>query len=188
MSRKKGVVAIGRDGEILSYYESIAEAARMNGFSESAISHAVSSGGLSHRIRWMDEQSYRDIWMKGKTDTLKYSYKQINSERVRKGWMSVSAEKRNGRKANIRKSKKKLMSERPEVMEAAIRSHFQPVLCISTGECFESIKAFADAYGFRRDSATSSIRNGYKVHGLIVKKITKEEYETYNKKRNQEND
>ena len=46
----------------------------------------------------------------------------------------------------------------------------------------------ADAYGFRRDSATSSIRNGYKVHGLIVKKITKEEYETYNKKRNQEND
>lgn len=186
--RTKPIVAVGRNGEVLSYYESIAEAARMNGFSESAISYAISRGGTSHHIKWMKESDYREMWMNGRTDELSYSYRQMNSDRVRKGWQNASKEKRASRMANISMARKKLVKEHPEVMSATIKSHLQPILCISTGECFESIKAFAEKYGLNRVSATCNIQKGYKVRGLVAKKITKEEYEEYNKRRNQEKD
>lgn len=188
MGRKVPVVAVNNSGGVAGYYSSIAEAARVNGFSESAIHHAIASGGTSYRLRWMKEDDYRSIWEEGRTDELKYSYRQMNSDRVRRSWSSASSSKRSERSANISISRKKLVSEHPEVMAEAIKAHKQPVMCVSTGECFDSIKAFADRYGLNRISVTVAIRNGHRTGGLIVKKITREEYEVYNKKRNQEED
>lgn len=160
----------------------------MNGFSESSISNAISCGGTSYRVRWMKEADYRDIWMNGKTDDLKYSYKGMKSDRIRKGWRNLSPEHRERRKANISKSRKKFVAEHPESMENTRKAHLQPVFCISTGEYFDSIKSFAEAYGLNIRTVTGNIWKGYRVHGMIVKKITKEEYENYNKRRNQEKD
>lgn len=188
MGRAQPIVAISQKGEILAYYDSIAEAARMNGFSGSSISNAISCGGTSYRVRWMKEAEYRNIWMEGKTGELKYSYKEMRSDRIRKGWRNSSSESRARRSANISKSKKKFVQEHPESMEKARKSHMQPVFCISTGEYFDSIKSFAEAYGLNRRTVTGNIWKGYRVHGMIVKKITKEEYEDYNKRRNQEKD
>ena len=188
MGRAQPIVAISQKGEILAYYESIAEAARMNGFSESSISNAISNGGTSYRVKWMKEADYRDVWMKGNTEELKYSYKEIKSERIRKGWRNSSPESRARRGANISKSKKRSVQEHPESMEKARRARMQPVFCVSTGAYFDSIKSFAEAYGLNRITTTGLIWKGYRVHGMIVKKITKEEYEDYNKRRNQEKD
>lgn len=189
MGRKVPVVALKNNGDVAGYYTSIAEAARINGFSETGIHHAITSGGTSHRLKWMRESDYRKIWEERRTDELKYSYKQIKSDRARRSWSNASAEKRARRASNISKSRRKLVKERPEVMLEAIKAHRQPVLCVSTGECFESIKSFSDTYGLNRVSTTGAIRNGHRPGGMIVKKITKEEYEEYcNKKRNKEND
>lgn len=188
MGRKVPVVAVNNSGGVAGYYSSIAEAARVNGFSESSIHHAIASGGTSYRLKWMKEEDYRKIWEEGRTDELKYSYKQMNSDRARRSWSSASSKKRSERIANISKSRKKLVSEHPEVMAEAIKAHKQPVMCVSTGECFDSIKAFADRYGLNRISVTVAIRNGHRTGGLIVNKITKEEYEIYQKGRHQEED
>lgn len=188
MGRKVPVVAINNSGGVAGYYSSIAEAARVNGFSESPIHHAITSGGTSYRLKWMKEEDYRKIWEEGRTDELKFSYRQMKSERVRRGWSSASSKKRSERNANISKSRKKLVSDHPEVMAEAIKAHKQPVMCVSTGECFDSIKAFADRYGLNRISVTVAIRNGHRTGGLIVKKITREDYEVYNQKQNQGKD
>lgn len=188
MGRKVPVVAVNNSGGVAGYYSSIAEAARVNGFSESAIHHAIASGGTSYRLRWMKEEDYRKIWEEGRTDELEYSCRRINSERARRSWSCASESRRAEWAANISRSKQRLVREHPEVMNKIIKAHMQPVMCVSTGECFESIKAFADKYGLNRISVTVAIRNGHRTGGFVVKKITKEEYEVYNKKRNQEED
>lgn len=188
MGRKVPVVAVNNSGGVAGYYSSIAEAARINGFSESSIHHAITSGGTSYRLKWMKEEDYRSLWEEGRTDELKYSYRQMKSERARKGWSSTSGKDRSERIAKISRSRKKLVRERPEVMDKAVKAHRKPVMCVSTGECFDSIKAFADRYGLNRISVTVAIRNGHRTGGLIVKKITREDYEVYNKRRNQEED
>ena len=188
MGRKVPVVAVNNNGGVAGYYSSIAEAARINGFSETAIHHAITSGGTSHRLKWMKEEDYRKVWQEGRTDELKYSYRQMKSDRIRKGWNGVSEKRRSERVANIRRSKQRLVREHPEVMDNAVKAHRQPVMCVSTGECFDSIKAFADKYGLNRISVTGAIRNGHRPGGFVVRKITKEDYEIYNQKRNQEED
>lgn len=188
MGRKVPVVAVNNSGCVAGYYSSIAEAARTNGFSESSIHHAITSGGISYRLKWMKEEDYRRMWEEGRTDELKYSCRRINSERARRSWSCASESRRAERAANISRSKQRLVREHPEVMDKTRKAHMQPVMCVSTGECFESIKAFADKYGLNRISVTVAIRNGHRTGGFVVKKITKEEYEVYQKGRHQEED
>lgn len=188
VGKKVPVVAVSNSGGVAGYYESIAEAARINGFSESSIHHAITSGGTSYRLKWMREEDYRSLWEEGRTEELKYSYRQMESERIRKGWSSVSGKKRAERAANISRSRRKLVREHPEVMEKALKAHRQPVMCVSTGECFDSVKAFADAYGLNRISVSVALRKGHRTGGLTVMKITREDYEVYDQRRNQGKD
>ena len=169
MARKVGVIAIGRDGEAMSYYESIAEAARINGLSDTAIHHAMTSGGMCHGIRWMREPEFREMWMQGRTSELGYSPKQIRSDVIRKTWESMTAERRRQRCRNISAARKQSVKRNPKCMEAARKSHMRPVICVTTGEKFESIVALAAKYGLNRGTVTNNLRSGYKSKGMIIK-------------------
>lgn len=173
MGRKVGIIAVGRNGEALSYYESIAEAARMNGISDTAIHHAMTSGGMCHGIRWMREPEFREMWMQGRTSELEYSPGQIRSDVIRKIWEAMPKERRIQRCRNISEAKKRLVKSNPECMEAARKAHIRPVICITTGERFESIVAFARKYGLNRGTVTNNLRNGYRTNGMIIQYLDK---------------
>ena len=171
MSRKVGIIAVGRNGEALSYYESIAEAARMNGLSDTAIHHAMTSGGTCHDIRWVREPEYREMWMQGRISELEYSPEQKRSDGIRKIWEAMPEERRKQRCRNISAARKQSVKRNPECMEAARRSHMRPVICVTTGERFESIVALAAKYGLNRGTVTNNLRSGYRTNGMIIKYV-----------------
>ena len=94
MAAKKAVVAVSSRGNIAGAYESISEAARINGFHASGISHALSKEYTYKRLKWMLESDYRALWFEGKTDSLSYTLRQRASDKVRKRWNNASADDR----------------------------------------------------------------------------------------------
>lgn len=187
MSEKKGVVAVNSRGDVVGSYESICEAARVNGFDTAGISRSISRGVIYKRLKWMLETEYRDLWFAHKTDSLYYNIRQLRSDSSRKRWLNASQEKRNEWRKNMSLSAKKKIRECPEVYEACRRAHLKPILCTTTGEMFESAIEFGKAYNADPRVVRTAACKGYKVwRKYAVKYISKEDYEEKN--RNQEKD
>ena len=187
MAEAKAVVAVNSKGNIAGAYKSISEAARINGFDRSAIGHAISTGCLSYKLRWMLEPDYRKLWFEGRTSELCYSFRQVAAEIGKKRWSNASEEARKRWRKSLSEAAKRKLKEHPEMLEKMNKAFCKPVLCITTDEVFESASAFARAYGSNPMVVSHNIRNGHKVWGkYAVKYITKEEYE--DAIRNQEKD
>lgn len=185
MAKMKAVIAVNSKGEVAGSYESMSEAARINGFNASGISHALSKGYTYKKFRWILESEYRKLWFEGSTANLCYSIRDRSSERVRKRWANASAEDKMRWRNKMSESAKRRIREIPGVMESVRKAHCKPVLCITTGEVFESAADFARKHAAHPNVVTMAANRGYKVWGKwIVKYITKEEYE---QRRNQGN-
>lgn len=190
MAEKKAVVAISSKGNIAGAYESISEAARINGFDTSGISHALSKDYTYKKFKWMLESEYRKLWFEGRTDELCYTLHQRASDKVRRRWRNATEEERNSWRKSMSESAKRRMQELPGAMEQVRKAHCKPILCVNTDEVFDSVTAFSKVYGALPNVVSTAARKGYKVWGkLTVKYITKEEYEEHcNKTRNQGQD
>ena len=179
------VVAVDRNGQVISYYESITEAARINGSRRANISRSVINRTLHKGVLWLYEKDYRELWFEGRLDELHYSVRKIRSESARKGWSKRTRAQREAQKEACRKKRLEYLSRHKPDMEKVWSERCKPVLCISTGKVYESASAFARVIGVDHSAVTYAIRNGRKTKGMIVKYITKEEYE---QRRNKEKD
>lgn len=187
MAEAKAVVAVNSKGNIAGAYKSISEAARINGFDGSGISHAISRGYTYKKLKWMLESEYRKLWFEGRTSELCYTLHERASNRVRKRWANASEESLKRWRKNMSESAKRKNREHPEVYEKVRIAHCKPVLCITTGEVFESAAACDRAFHVHPNITSQAIRRGYKIWSkYAVKYITKEEYE--DAIRNQEKD
>lgn len=174
---KKPIVAVNEKGEAASYYESVSQAAMVNGVFRRGITESLKTGAPYKGFKWMLESAYRELWFKGKTASLAFSCSRMRSDIALRRWRNMSDEKKKERSVKLSKARKKLISQRPEVMEPSRRVHRQPVLCVNTGECFPSIADLAKAYGLNPSSARTASYRGMKVKGYIIKRISKEEYD-----------
>ena len=170
-------MAVDRNGQVISYYESITEAARINGSRHANISRSVINRTLHKGVLWLYEKDYRKLWFEGRLEELHYSVKNIRSESARKGWKNRTKEQREEHREACRRKRLEYLSRHKPVTEQAWLKRCKPILCISTGEVYESASAFARMLGVDHSAVTYAIRNGRKTKGMIVKYITKEEYE-----------
>lgn len=53
-----------------------------------------------------------------------------------------------------------------ETKEKRSKSQWKPVICVETGEIFESVKAATAHFGLKKDRISSAIRKGRKVNGF----------------------
>ena len=175
--RKKPIVAVGSSGQVLSYYESTSEAARMNGLYASSIWKALHNGTPHRRVRWVYESEYRQKWMDGRTDDYRFDIGRMRSDSAFARWGKISAQQRETMRDNCRKSRLRYLETHMANTQAAWKKQSKPVLCISTGETFESASSLARHLGVDHSAVTYAIRKGRKVRGLIVSYINKEVYE-----------
>lgn len=186
--QKVPIVSVDEKGDIYGYYESVSEAAQLSGINRRYITDSLRIGRPRKGYRWVRESEYRKLWFEGRTDELSFSYKQMRFDAKVKAWRGLTEEQRKNRSRRLSESRKRIVKERPEIMEPSREAHRRPVLCINTGECFRSVVELGRTYGLNPSSVRSCISRGQRNKGYIVKYITKEEYEEYNKNRNQEKD
>lgn len=185
--QKVPIVSVDEKGEVFGYYDSVSDAARLSGICRRYITESLRIGRPRKGYKWMRESEYRKLWFEGRTDELSFSYRQMRFDAKVKAWRNLTEEQRKIRSRRLSESRKRLARERPEVMEPSRESHRQPTLCVNTGECFKSVVDLSKAYGFKPSSVRTCVSRGLRHKGCIIKYITKEEYEEYNKRRNQEN-
>lgn len=183
-AKKVAVVSLNAKGEVLGYYESMKEAGRAAGVDPCTISNAVRMGVWCRKHLWMYEEDYRKHWMNGDVSKLGRSYKEYRKEVQRKRLETMGEEGRLRWKQKHSERRKAYLREHPD----SIISPRKPVFCVTTGEVFESASAFARHYNTHPSNTCRSARDGGRIKGMIVKYITKEEYEEYNQRRNKEND
>ena len=179
--RKKPIVAVGSSGQVLSYYESTSEAARMNGLYASSIWKALHNGTPHRRIRWVYESDYRQKWMDGRTDDYSFDIDRMRSDSSFAGWKKRTVQQRETMREKCRESRLRYLETHKANTQAAWKKKSKPVLCISTGEVFESASSLARHLGVDHSAVTYAIRKGRKVRGLIVTYINKENYEKQKK-------
>lgn len=179
-SPKVPIVAVSEKGDAVGYYESVSEAARTNRIFRRLITESLRTGKPYKGFKWMRESEYRDLWFEGRTDELSFSCKEMRSEEAVRRWKNLTKEQRESRRRNMSEARKRLAQERPDIMEPSREAHRQPVLCINTGECFNSIVEMAKAYGLNPASVRSSAARGYGNKGYIIKRISKEEFKLLN--------
>ena len=177
---KVPIVAVSEKGDAVGYYESVSEAARVNRIYRRLITESLRTGKPYKGFKWMRESKYRDLWFEGRTSELSFSCKEMRSEVAVRRWKNLTKEQRESRRRNLSEARKRLAQERPDIMEPSREAHRQPVLCINTGECFNSIVEMAKAYGLNPSSVRASAARGYGNKGYVIKHISKEEYKLLN--------
>lgn len=164
-ANSRPVVALSRKGEVIGYYESMRDAARMNDLCYSFIFKAIHQDMYVHGIRWMLEEEYRKYWYDGRTDELKYSPRQRNSDAMKKAWQRMSAETKERRARRISETKKLRGSE---YMAGAVQARRKKVYCVTTGREYPSCREYADAIGVEPNKASAAIRAGKEVRGMLA--------------------
>lgn len=169
-AKKIPIVCIDSKGEVVGYYESMKEAGKINGIALCSVSNAVRNGVWLRKHKWMKESDYRKYWMEGRISDLQNSYKEFMKEVNKKRRSTISEDERKRINKVLSEKRKAYLREHPEVIHSR-----KKILCVTTGEVFDSISDCARAYSLNTSNVCRSIRKGYKVKGLTMKYLEEEE-------------
>lgn len=172
------MVAINGKGEMICGYRNVQEAARINHSHPVSIYYALKNRTFHHKHLWMWEEDYRPYWFEGRTAELANSFWEFRSKAVKKGHGRMNEERKLQWKRNLSRTKKQKLRDKLVSMP----EHKTRLLCVTTGEVFESMTAFARKYNVTPSAVSHAAKTGQKVSKKVVTKITEKEYE---KRRNQ---
>lgn len=165
---RKPVVAVNQRGEAVAYYDSAMEASRMSGINVNNLYKAINHGTRCYRLRWLHEADYRTLWMEGRTDELRFSNREIHSDRTSRQWKGMDRKRKEERCRRISERKKELFRQGRISLEHAVKARSRPLICFNTGEEFPSVTAFARSMGLHTTNVSKAIRLGRRIKGLVV--------------------
>lgn len=172
MSGKKiPIVSVDEKGEMAGYFDSTAQAARCLGMHLGNLHRAVRKGRICKGKRWMYESDYRDYWMEGRTGELAYSEHEIRSQRAVRSWNRLTPEQKKERGRLISKAHRASAKVRNSDTTAAWKATSRAVMCVNTGERFESISNCARSLGVSPSGASRALREGKRIKGYVIKYI-----------------
>lgn len=169
--KEKPIVSIDGKGEIAGYFESTAQAARCLGMYVANLHRAVRKGRLCKGKKWMYESDYRDYWMEGRTNELAYSEHEIRSQRAARAWSRLTPDQKKERGKLISKAHRASAKVQNSDTTAAYKATSRAVMCVSTGERFESIAKCARGIGASPSGVARALKEGKRIKGFIVKYI-----------------
>lgn len=71
--KKRPVVAVNPDGSVAGYFECIKDAVDKYGMDRHSITDSCRRGTICRGLRWWYEEEFREIYLRGETDKLKYT-------------------------------------------------------------------------------------------------------------------
>lgn len=169
--RKRPIVSVDEQGEIVSYYESTSEAAKLLGMHLANLHRAVRKGTICKGRKWMYEAEYREYWMQGRTGELAYSEHEIRSQRAVRSWSRLSPERRKEMGRLISKGLRVSPKVRQFDGKSAWSVTSQPVMCVNTGERFDSIKKCAKGLGISAAGIQKALKEGHRIKGFVITHI-----------------
>ena len=166
------IVAIDADGSMCGYFDGIVYAARKYHLTAGKISEACKTGRIYYGLKWMYDEEYRKLWLEGRTHELAFKRTKYNQP-MKKGTTAFkpmsewSEESRQRRKKKYSETAYRLVHD-PNCRFGKVTSR-KPVLCVTTGTEYPSIKAAALALGIPKNQISGALTRNGTVHGYKFK-------------------
>lgn len=169
--RKHSVVAVNPDGSIAGYFEFIKDAVDKYGMDRHSITDSCKRGTICRGLRWWYEEEFREIYLRGEFDKLKYTldpnrdrltYHFKKGHKFGNGWDRCSEEKKQKRRELARERAIQMIHEghknfgKPKMEK--------PVRCITTGKEYDSLKACSADTGIASNQIGRAARLGVATH------------------------
>lgn len=168
--RKHPVVAVKPNGEIAGCFDYIKDAVNLYGMDRHSITDSCKRGTICRGLRWYYEEDFREIWMNGDRESLKYTL-DPNRDRItyhfKKGHQFrgvLSEEGRRKKRSHIRKVAA-MRKERGDYELMGVKLQ-KAVRCVDDGMEFPSRKEAGLYYGIPPHQICASITRNGRVHGL----------------------
>lgn len=169
--KKRPVVAVNPDGSIAGYFECIKDAVEKYGMDRHSITDSCRLGTICRGLRWWYEEEFREIYLRGETDKLKYTldpnrdrltYHFKKGHKAGNGWDKCSEAKKKRRREIARKRALQMIQEghknfgKPKMEK--------PVRCITTGKEYDSLKTCSADTGIASNQIGRAARLGVATH------------------------
>ena len=169
--KKRPVVAVNPDGSVAGYFERIKDAVEKYGMDRHSITDSCRRGTICRGLRWWYEEEFREIYLRGETDKLKYTldpnrdrltYHFKKGHKAGNGWDKCSEAKK--------KRRREIARERAFQMIREGHKNFgkpkmeKPVRCITTGKEYDSLKACSADTGIPSNQIGRAAKLGVATH------------------------
>lgn len=169
--KKRPVVAVNPDGSIAGYFECIKDAVEKYGMDRHSITDSCRLGTICRGLRWWYEEEFREIYLRGETDKLKYTldpnrdrltYHFKKGHKAGNGWDKCSEAKKKRRREIARKRALQMIQEGKK--NFAKPRMEKPVRCITTGKEYDSLKTCSADTGIASNQIGRAARLGVATH------------------------
>lgn len=169
--KKRPVVAVNPDGSIAGYFECIKDAVEKYGMDRHSITDSCRLGTICRGLRWWYEEEFREIYLRGETDKLKYTldpnrdrltYHFKKGHKAGNGWDKCSEAKKKRRREIARKRALQMIQEGKK--NFAKPRMEKPVRCITTGKEYDSLKTCSADTGIASNQIGRAARLGVVTH------------------------
>lgn len=170
--RKHSVVAVNPDGSIAGYFEFIKDAVDKYGMDRHSITDSCKRGTICRGLRWWYEEEFREIYLRGEFDKLKYTldpnrdrltYHFKKGHKAGNGWDKCTEEKKQKRRELSRKRAFQMIQEGTKNFAKPDRD--KAVRCITTGKEYDSLKACSADVGIASNQIGRAAKLGVATHG-----------------------
>lgn len=179
--RKHSVVAVNPDGSIAGYFEFIKDAVDKYGMDRHSITDSCKRGTICRGLRWWYEEEFREIYLRGEFDKLKYTldpnrdrltYHFKKGHKAGNGWDKCSEAKKKRRREIARERALQMIQEGTK--NFAKPKMKRPVRCITTGKEYDSLKSCAADTGIASNQIGRAAKLGVATHGKRFEFVEKD--------------
>lgn len=169
--KKRAVVAVNPDGSVAGYFECIKDAVDKYGMDRHSITDSCRRGTICRGLRWWYEEEFREIYLRGENDKLKYTldpnrdrltYHFKKGHKAGNGWDKCSEEKKKKRREIARERALQMIQEGTK--NFAKPKMKRPVRCITTGKEYDSLKSCAADTGIASNQIGRAARLRVATH------------------------
>lgn len=187
--KKKVVVAVNPDGSVERVFDYIKDAAAYYGCDRHSISRSCRLGKTAHGFKWFYEEDFRRIYMNCELEKLqwtpdpnrdRWTYRFVKGHEAGNGFFKRSEQCKKKSIEDQRKRNHKRW-EHGGYSESAKRL-CKPVICLTDGKEFPSVKDAAEYYGLKRAAVSGAIHRVGTIHGLKIR--LKSQYENQQMRNN----
>lgn len=174
--KKKVVVAVNPDGSMERVFDYIKDAAAYYGCDRHSISRSCLRGTVAHGFKWFYEEDFRRIYMNCEFEKLKWTpdpdrdrwkYHLKKGHKAGNGFEKRSEENKHKAREGQRERNRK-RHERGGYEETS-RRNCKPVICLTDGKEFPSVKQAAEHYGLTQAAVSGAIHRVGSIRGLKLR-------------------
>lgn len=174
--KKRKVVAVNPDGSVAEVFEYIKDAVAKYGMDRHSITNSCKRGTICHGWKWFYEEDFREIYMNCELEKLKFTRDPnrdpitnhfVKGHKAGSGFQKLTEEQKKRKVEGVRAAMKR-RKESGGYDESSKKS-WKPVVCLTDGKEFPSIKHASEYYGIPTHYISAAIHRVGTVRGLKIR-------------------